>query len=187
MPGWGTSCEEEKRRQQAVVKKFINDHPEYDPKDDDNNRMLVDFIEASKRPFTSETMEWAYESLKLILQPKKKNIFQKISTALNNSNMSVAPPEPVIQDPTPEVAGYMSVNVMGKEYKVTYYSSEDVKTIKQGTYFSEEQVKDEILELAAVMEKAREPVIAVDAVPHPVYDKTIAPTKTQRRIKDDDD
>ena len=76
MPGWGTSwtdnkmfkVEDEKKRQQAVVKKFIADHPEYDPQNDDNNKALVDFIENSKRPFTTETIEWAYESLKIILQ-----------------------------------------------------------------------------------------------------------------------
>ena len=195
MPGWGTSwtdnkmfkVEEEKKRQKAVVKKFIADHPEYDPQNDDNNKALVDFIENSKRPFTTETIEWAYESLKIILQPKKKNVFQKISTALNNSNMSVAPPPPVL-DPIPEVAGYMTVNVLGKDYDVPYYSNEDVKTLKQGTYFSVDQVKAEILELADTMQKEVDKVgIAVDVAPILAYDKDIAPTKTQRRIKDDDD
>jgi len=194
MPGWGQSwtdnkmfkLEEEKRRQQKVVKQFIADHPEYDPANDDNNKALVDFIEASKRPFTTETMEWAYDALKVILQPKKKNIFQKISTALNNSNMSVAPPQ-LISDPTPEVAGYMTVNIMGTDFHVPYCSEDDVKTVKPGTYYSQEQVKEEILELADAMEKMSENVVAVDAVPHPVYDKDIAPTKTVRRIKNDDD
>ena len=178
--------EEEKRRQQKVVKQFIAEHPEYNPQNDDNNKALVDLIEASQRPFTTETIEWAYESLKLIIQPKKKNIFQKISTALNDSNMSVAPPQ-LISDPTPEVAGYMTVNVMGTDFHVPYYSNEDMKTIKPGTYYSQEQVKEEILELADAMEKVSENVVAVDAVPHPVYDKDIAPTKTVRRIKNDDD
>ena len=129
MPGWGQSwtdnkmfkLAEEKRRQQAVVKKFIADHPEYDPKNDYNNKALVDLVEASERPFTSETIEWAYAKM---LEPLI--VFKNIPTALNNTNMS------------------------------EYY------------YKVKRQVK-------------------LETKPEPVYDKTIEPTETVRRIKDDND
>ena len=147
MPGWGQSwtdnkmfkLEEEKRRQQAVVKKFIADHPEYDPQNDTNNKTLVDFIEASKRPFTTATIEWAYEQLSWI---------QKISTALNNRT-TVTSEGTVNTLP----AGYMPI--IPSVY-IPYFSS-------------------------------TEEIVAVDTVPHPVYDKGIEQTKTVRRIKEADD
>lgn len=99
MTTWGNTwtdnkmfkLQEEKRRQQAVVKKFIADHPEYDHNNDDNNRALVDFLEASQKPFNTETIEWAYKELQYLLKPKKKSFFPKISTSLNNNSTSTIP------------------------------------------------------------------------------------------------
>ncbi len=53
----------ELKRQENVVKKFRADHPEYDPANSEQNKCLVDIIENSKRPFTTETIEWAYKEL----------------------------------------------------------------------------------------------------------------------------
>lgn len=94
MAGWGESwtdnkmfkLQEEKKRQQAVVKLFLANHPEYDSKNDANNKELVDLIELSKRPFTIETIEWAYASL----FAGTKNFYKKISTALSNTSFNDA-------------------------------------------------------------------------------------------------
>ena len=67
----------EKARQQAVVKKFIADHPEYDRTNETNNKMLVNFIEGSLRPFTTDTIEWAYQHLKeRFFKPSAGQTFQ---------------------------------------------------------------------------------------------------------------
>ena len=170
---------EEKRRQQAVVKKFIADHPEYDPQNDDNNKLLVDYIEGSKRPFTTETIEWAYKQCKVFLETKKKNFYQKISTALTNqSTASVS--LPVEGDPKPEVAGgysYTSIKMLGKDYKLPYYYDADVG-----------EVTEQLNAVAAAIDAAFEAKLPdIDDSPAPKYDTEIAPTKTERRIKDDDD
>lgn len=171
MAGWGESwtdnkmfkLQEEKQRQRAVVKMFLANHPEYDSKNDDNNKALVDVIEASKRPFTNETIEWAYESIKVC-----KNIYKNVSTALTNSTTSIAPP------PQPkystEPLGYMSVNMYGKPVSIPYYDLADVESIK---------TVEKIIEGFKEVEVDKEPAVQ--------YDKDIKPTTTARRIKDDDD
>jgi hypothetical protein len=86
MPTWGDVVNsrykykdmmDEKTRQQNVVKKFIADHPEYDPTNESNNEVLVDFIESSQRPFTDETIEWAYESLRVNLDITPEPVYDK--------------------------------------------------------------------------------------------------------------
>jgi hypothetical protein len=67
----------EKARQQAVVKKFIANHPEYNPTNETNNKMLVDFIEVSLKPFITDTIEWAYQHLKgRFFKPSAGQTFQ---------------------------------------------------------------------------------------------------------------
>lgn len=86
MPTWGDVINsrykykdmmDEKTRQQNVVKKFIDDHPEYDPTNESNNKVLVDFIEDSQRPFTDETIEWAYELLRVDLDLTSEPVYDK--------------------------------------------------------------------------------------------------------------
>jgi hypothetical protein len=175
MPGWGESwtdnkmfkLDEEKRRQQRVVKKFIADHPEYDPSNDANNKLLVDFVEDSKRPFTTDTIEWAYAHLKTFFNPKPKSFYQKISTALTNKSTSSVPLPEKIKDPIgypanyTTIQGYKTIQMMGQNYNVPYYYDE--------------------------VEAALNAEPAVDMPNSAKYDRDIAPTKTERRIKDDDD
>lgn len=81
--GWGKTwtdnkmfhMKDETERQKAVVKKFLSDHPEYF-QCDWNDKAIVDSIELSKRPFTTETIEWAYETVKDVLN-KKTGFFEK--------------------------------------------------------------------------------------------------------------
>lgn len=147
--------QEEDKRQRAVVKKFIQDHPEYDSTNQVNNKKIVDYIEPSKRPFTTETIEWAYRML--FTYPAKSDEIQaklkKISTSLNNTTMSDVIPE-----------------------------------LDNGGLKGNTALQAEINMLAKIIEREQQrSERSVDTPSVESYDKEIAPTKTERRIKEDVD
>jgi hypothetical protein len=74
---------DEEARQKAVVKKFIQDTPEY-YQCDWNDKQMVDYIELSKKPFTTETINWAYEQVKGYLNPYP-NIFKNVPKLIGTS------------------------------------------------------------------------------------------------------
>jgi hypothetical protein len=150
----------EEMRQKAVVAKFIQDHPDY-YQCDWNDKSMVDFIELSKKPFTTETINWAFQEVKHLLNPKPgtkwpkgwgqkvgSRITEAFSTSLNNSTTDSVQPAEL------SPASYMPVNIDGTEYQIPVYGEGSTSTVQ--------------------------PV--VQSKP-----EAIAPLQTGRRIKDDDD
>lgn len=135
--------EEEKRRQQKVVKTFIANHPEFDYKNDNNAKVLVDFIEASQRAFTTETIEWAYQWL--------------------------------FVHPVGTLKGFIDGAI-------------NANIISKSSYYDAKKRQDEAEALACLILKEQERSERnIDTPSDTRYDTDIAPTKTVRRIKDDND
>lgn len=140
--------EEEKRRQQKVVKTFIANHPEFDYKNDNNAKVLVDFIEASQRAFTIETIEWAYQTL--------------------------------FVHPIGTLKGFIDGAINPNVSSITSTST--------SLYYDAKNIQDGAESLARLICKEQErSERSIDTSSDTRYDKDIAPTKTVRRIKEDND
>jgi hypothetical protein len=207
---------DEVARQKAVVKKFIQDTPEY-YQCDWNDKSMVDFIELSKKPFTTETINWAFQEVKHLLNPKPgtkwpkgwgqkvgSKITEAFSTSLNNSTTDSVQPAEL------SPASYMPVNIDGTDYQIM------LKGLQAGLAAQQARIKPTATEVAAtewqkeisleqkfkqkqaLEDQALNNKIKRDIIlaaysggeTAPVVQskpEAIAPLQTGRRIKDDDD